>query len=101
MKNSTLKIKLTLMDPNGVQVQMRGDGYERTVNGIATFKDIRVNTTGTGYTIQASAEPSSTGTFPDVASTSFDVVAPPATPAKPAEAAGGIGRGTRQERHLH
>ena len=104
VKNVRVKIKLTLMDPNGVQVQMRGEGPERTDNGIATFRDVRINTAGTGYTIQAAAEQSETERFPDVASTTFDIAAPPpatSTPAKPAGPPGAGAGGTRQERHLH
>ena len=104
VKNARVKIKLTLMDLNGVQVPMRGDGPERTENGIATFRDVRINTAGTGYTIQASAEQSETERFPDVASTTFDIAPlPPATavPAKPAGPTGAGAGGARQERHLH
>ena len=104
VKNARFKIRLTLMDPNGVQVPMRGEGPEGTANGIATFKDVRITAAGTGYTIQASAEASGPDRFPDVASTTFDIVTPPPAtpaPAKPAGAGTEGSRGARQERQLH
>lgn len=75
----TARVAVTLtLENNPSDGELRGQGPNDTKVGVAEFRDVRINRTGEGYSLRATA----TG-FPEAVSAPFTIGTPPPAPGKP------------------